>query len=126
MVKMAVGNDNFLDLHAMLGCCSLQPTEFAARIDECALARGRAPQQCAVLLQWRYGDDSGFERRCGHERTNGEPGLPGTEIGHRFCTLPAHGQASWPASRLSAAARAASVMVEIGRAAVGERVGQYG
>src|SRR3546814_3630129 len=58
----------------MLGCCSLQPTEIAARIDECALARGRAPQQCAVLLQWRYGDDSGFERRCGHERTNGEPG----------------------------------------------------
>src|SRR3546814_2089522 len=74
IVNMAVGNENFLDLHAMLGCCSLQPTEIAARIDECALARGRAPQQCAVLLQWRYGDDSGFERRCGHERTNGEPG----------------------------------------------------
>src|SRR3546814_6711834 len=49
MVNMAVGNENFLDLHAMLGCCSLQPTEIAARIDECALARGRAPQQCAVL-----------------------------------------------------------------------------
>src|SRR3546814_14570804 len=39
MVNMAVGNENFLDLHAMLGCCSLQPTEIAARIDECALAR---------------------------------------------------------------------------------------
>src|SRR3546814_2761111 len=61
MVNMAVGNENFLDLHAMLGCCSLQPTEIAARIDECALARGRAPQQCAVLLQWRYGDDSRSE-----------------------------------------------------------------
>src|SRR3546814_13793706 len=80
MVNMAVGNENFLDLHAMLGCCSLPPNEIAARIDACALARGRAPPQCPVLLQWRFGDDSGFERRCGHERTHGEPGRRGNVL----------------------------------------------
>src|SRR3546814_5962025 len=48
LVNMAVGTETFLDLPAMLGCCSLQSPVIAARIYACALARGSAPQQCTV------------------------------------------------------------------------------
>src|SRR4029453_12241824 len=66
MVDVAVGQQDLLDLHAMLRGGCLETRQIAPRIDESAEHRLGAPQQRAILLQGSHRDDCGAERLVGH------------------------------------------------------------
>ena len=51
MIGMAVGDKDLLQRHAVVGGGSLQAVKIASRIDQCALHRGGAPDERAVLLE---------------------------------------------------------------------------
>ena len=57
MVDMAVGQEELLDRRPALRRGGLEPRQVAARIDDRAAHRRCAPQQGAILLERRDGDD---------------------------------------------------------------------
>ncbi len=63
MIDMAMGDEQFLDGHAMLLRHRHQPVDIATRIGKGAAHGFRAPQQGAILLERGDGHDDGLERR---------------------------------------------------------------
>ena len=77
MIDMAVGDEQFLDGHAIVGGDLLQPIEIAARIGEGAAHGFRAPYQGAILLERRDRHDDGLQGRLGcHAAISGESAGP--------------------------------------------------
>jgi hypothetical protein len=77
MIDMAVGDEQFLDGHAILGGDLLQSIEIAARIGEGAAHGFRAPYQGAILLERRDRHDDGLQGRLGcHAAISGESAGP--------------------------------------------------
>ena len=77
MIDMAVGDEQFLDSHAMLLRHRQQPVDIAARIGKGAAHSLGAPEQGAILLQRGDRDDDRLERwRCIgiHDKPCGGPG----------------------------------------------------
>src|SRR4029450_2983836 len=62
MVDMPMGEEDLLNGDAMLLGGRLQAVEVTTRIDERTKLRLGAPQQGAILLQWRNRDDGGPKR----------------------------------------------------------------
>ena len=62
VIDMAVGQQDFLDLHALLTDRRLDPVEVAAGIDDSADLGGFVPDQGAILLEGRDRDDPGAGR----------------------------------------------------------------
>ena len=84
MIDMAVGDEQFLDGHAIVGGNLLQPIKIAARIGKGAAHGFRAPYQGAILLERRDRHDDGLQGRLGcHAAISGESAGPmqvGTNI----------------------------------------------
>ncbi len=67
MVDMAVRHEDLFDGDAGLSDRVAQFRQVATRIDEGALHGFGAPEQCAILLKRRDGDDRGAQRGLCHE-----------------------------------------------------------
>jgi hypothetical protein len=61
MVDMTVGDQDFLDGDAVLGGGGLELGQVTAGINERAAHGGGAPEQSAILLEWRHRDDRGAQ-----------------------------------------------------------------
>ncbi len=62
-------DEQLLNGHALFGRRRFQQWQIAARIGKGALHRFGAPNEAAILLQWRHGDDGGLKRWfAGHNR----------------------------------------------------------
>jgi hypothetical protein len=77
MVDMAVRDQDLLDLDAGLLGRGFELRQVAARIDERALVGRGAPEERAVLLERRHGNDRRFERGIGHARDVALASAPG-------------------------------------------------
>lgn len=63
MIEMPVGDEQFFQSHACFGNTLFQLVEITTRINQRTLHRLGAPNQRAILLQWRNRNDRGFHRR---------------------------------------------------------------
>src|SRR5205809_1093779 len=95
MVDMAVRKQDLLDRDSRLLSRGLQARQVGARVDEGAAHRRRAPQQGAILLQRRDGQDCRLERWVVH--FNGSAGLG--------CSVAMLGGSSFIAAETCSAAR---------------------
>ncbi len=66
MIEMAVGDQDLLDGHAMLRCGSLQLRQVTTGIAEGAEHSFGAPNEGAILLERRDGNNGGAKGWVGH------------------------------------------------------------
>ena len=63
MVDMAMGQEDLFHREALFFNCAEDNGHIAARVDDSGLVGGRAPQECAVLLQWCHRHDGRAQRQ---------------------------------------------------------------